>query len=44
MCMDKEISSKVENVMKWLKERGWRHNPFTFSINPSIFVGYKKQA
>ena len=42
--MDKEISSKVESIRVWLDSRGWKQNPFTFSINPSLFVGYKKQA
>ena len=41
--MAKEISSKVENIRAWLDNKGWSQNPFTFSINPSLFVGYKKQ-
>ena len=41
--MAKEISSKVENIRAWLDTRGWSQNPFTFNINPSLFVGYRKQ-
>ncbi len=28
----------------WFSARGWNNNPFTFSILPSLFVGYRQQA
>ncbi|MBI4018426.1 MAG: AAA family ATPase [Candidatus Aenigmarchaeota archaeon] len=27
----------------WFAEKGWSNNPFTFSILPSLFVGYREQ-
>lgn len=42
-----EQSSKIGKtsniVQDWLKKTGWKENPFTFSINPELFVGYKDQ-
>jgi len=35
---------KQQGIVKnWLKRMGWRGNPFTFSIIPDLFVGYKEQ-
>lgn len=36
-------STKQENVIDWFKKLGWSRSPFTFSILPSLFVGYKEQ-
>jgi len=30
-------------LAEWLKNRNWNANPFVFSINSSILVGYEKQ-
>jgi len=27
----------------WIQKQGWSHNPFIFSINPDLFVGYQDQ-
>lgn len=32
-----------KNVNQWLSTMGWMHNPFTFNIDPSLFVGYQNQ-
>lgn len=40
----KEIDIMPKNdVVLWLSRMGWRENPFTFNILPSIFVGYHDQ-
>jgi len=31
------------NVEKWFSKHGWRENPFTFNILPSLLVGYEEQ-
>jgi len=40
-------SSKTDgsnaSVEQWLSRYGWSRNPFTFSINPQLFVGYDSQ-
>jgi len=38
-------SKKAGNVVQdWLRKTGWKQNPFTFSILPDLFVGYKEQS
>jgi len=32
-----------EKIQAWFRKIGWTDNPFTFSIRPDLFVGYKKQ-
>jgi type II secretory pathway predicted ATPase ExeA len=42
----KQLSETEKNkgiVTSWLKKMGWNESPFTFSINPELFVGYKEQ-
>lgn len=31
------------SASRWFSRMHWKTNPFTFTINPDIFVGYKKQ-
>ncbi|MFC2143331.1 ATPase, T2SS/T4P/T4SS family [Candidatus Aenigmatarchaeota archaeon] len=41
---EKELESVNPHIVyatQWLQKKGWSRNPFTFSINPSIFVGYE---
>jgi type II secretory pathway predicted ATPase ExeA len=38
-----ETAFRHENVIDWFKRLGWSRSPFTFSIIPSLFVGYKEQ-
>jgi len=41
------VSEKAVTVFKspyeWFATKGWSNNPFTFSILPSLFVGYRQQ-
>ncbi|MFH0949496.1 MAG: ATPase, T2SS/T4P/T4SS family [Candidatus Aenigmatarchaeota archaeon] len=37
--IEKPVSMAMQTE-RWLKTRGWKNNPFTFSITPSLFVGY----
>jgi type II secretory pathway predicted ATPase ExeA len=40
----KETEVILKNdVNLWLSRMGWRENPFTFTIMPSVFVGYRDQ-
>lgn len=44
----KENVIESEKIVKndvnlWLTRMGWRENPFTFTIMPSVFVGYRDQ-
>lgn len=32
-----------ERVFSWYKQYNWHENPFTFKIDPALFVGYEKQ-
>lgn len=38
----KTITKKID-VNQWFKEMGWKENPFTFTTNPELFVGYENQ-
>ncbi len=33
----------ILSPQEWFREIGWSNNPFVFSINPSLLVGYKEQ-
>ncbi len=35
---------EISDHTAWFSKRGWKNNPFTFHISPSLFVGYKAQA
>ena len=37
------IENYESKVREWLSQMGWKENPFTLKIYPSIFVGYKNQ-
>ena len=41
--IDSEIPVTMSNIKKWLSEQKWTENPFIFSIQPDLFVGYKDQ-
>ncbi len=34
---------KFVNISEWLARMGWSRNPFNFTIEPSLFVGYAEQ-
>jgi general secretion pathway protein A len=38
-----ELPPKKLTAPQWLDKMGWKQNPFTFSIMPDLFVGYKPQ-
>lgn len=35
--------NKFVDINDWLQKIGWRRNPFNFTIEPSLFVGYADQ-
>ncbi len=38
-----ELPKKKLTVAEWFSEMHWTGNPFTFSIIPDLFVGYRRQ-
>jgi len=38
-----ERPKNAEKVINWFKSVGWDNNPFTFTISPSLLVGYEEQ-
>lgn len=34
---------KTTPLSDWMRKQGWSRNPFTFSIDPKLLVGYKEQ-
>ncbi len=38
-----DIPKKNTTALEWFAQMGWKGNPFTFSIIPEMFVGYKSQ-
>jgi type II secretory pathway predicted ATPase ExeA len=38
------MQAQIAQTEAWLARHGWKANPFTFSIEPGMFVGYSQQA
>jgi len=41
--MNTLLQEYEKEVVEWMNKVGWRENPFTLKIIPSLFVGYKEQ-